>query len=421
MSFDVERIRTRFPALGVKDRGVDRIYFDNPAGTQVPTKVIRGMEDYLTRMNANHGGHFETSRASDALLSDAHAAMADFLNAESADEIVFGANMTTLTFAVSRSMGHWLNAGDEIVLTRMDHDANIMPWVMLAEERGATVRWLDFSTETYEFDLDRLGDLMSAQTRLVAFPYASNATGTINNVKVMTEIAHRAGALVFVDAVQYAPHGPIDVQELDCDFLVCSAYKFFGPHQGVLWGKRRHLSTLPAYKVRPADDLPPGKFETGTQCHEGQAGVLGALSYLSNIGSEMGHEFLEESPGSNQRARELYCAMRAIQAYETKLSARIVTGLLDLPGIKIHGITGSDAISRRVPTFAFTLEAKSPSEIARKLAEENIFVWDGHYYAMEVVRRLGLEDSGGMVRVGAVHYNTIAEIDRLVTVLRTLV
>ncbi|UCF63477.1 MAG: aminotransferase class V-fold PLP-dependent enzyme, partial [bacterium] len=276
MPLNIEAIRNHFPALSIQDEGKFRIYLDNPGGTQVPEQVVRYMNQYLIETNANHEGHFITSRESDLVLEKAHQAMADFLNASSETEIIFGPNMTTLTFAISRSLAHWFKAGDEIVLTRMDHDANVMPWSLMAQDLGMTVKWLDFNRETYRYDLDDLQQVMSGRTRMIAVNYASNAIGTINDIRKICEIAHAYDAQVYVDAVQYVPHAPTDVQELGCDFLVCSAYKFFGPHQGILWGKLDLLEKLPAYKVRPANDKPPGKFETGTQCHEGQAGTLGA-------------------------------------------------------------------------------------------------------------------------------------------------
>lgn len=414
MPLDIPMIRAQFPALSLQDDGRPRIYLDNPAGTQVPRQVIDRTSGYLINCNANHGGHFRTSVESDEILAEAHRAMADFLNAPSADEIIFGPNMTTLTFAISRSIGHWLKPGDQVILTRMDHDANVNPWRMLAADLGLDIKWLSFDRETYRYDLNELEGLLSNKVKLAAVCYASNAIGTINDVKTITEMAHAAGALVYVDAVQYVPHSPTDVQALGCDFLVCSVYKFFGGHQGVLWGKGELLEKLPAYKVRPADDHLPGKFETGTQSHEGQAGALGALEYLAWIGETMAQDYLPRFAHLEDRGKYLHAAMAAIKGYEKNLSARLIGGLQEIPGVKVYGITKMEQLDGRVPTVSFTHEKFSPQQISRRLAEENIFVWDGHYYAVEVIGHLGLGDKGGMVRVGAVHYNTVEEIDTLV-------
>jgi cysteine desulfurase family protein (TIGR01976 family) len=325
--------------------------------------------------------------------------------------------MTTLTYAISRSLAFWFNPGDEIILSRMDHDANVYPWMQMAKDRRLEIKWLSFDRETYRFNLEELENLLSKKTRLVAVNYASNAIGTINDVKKISQMAHAAGALVYVDAVQYVPHGPTDIQEIDCDFLVCSVYKFFGGHQGVLWGREEVLKKLPAYRVRPAGDVLPGRFETGTQSHEGQAATLGALEYLSWVGETLGQEYAHQYPHFSGRKKMLHCAMSAIKAYEKHLSARLISGLQAIPGIKIHGITEPQQLDHRVPTVSFTREGISPQRISRVLAEKNIFVWHGHYYAVEVVNFLGLSESGGMLRVGAAHYNTAAEIDRLIEVI----
>jgi cysteine desulfurase family protein (TIGR01976 family) len=392
MPLDIEQIRVLFPALSLADAGKPRIYLDNPAGTQVPRQCIERTSHYLIHSNANHGGYFRTSLLSDEILAEAHLAMADFLNAPSPDEIIFGPNMTTLTFAVSRSLGRWLRPGDRIVLTRMDHDANVNPWRQLAADMGLEVKWLNFNRETYRYDPEELETLLTPKVKLVAVNYASNAIGTINDIKKISEMAHSAGALVYVDAVQYVPHSPTDVQVLGCDFLVCSVYKFFGGHQGVLWGKLDLLEKLPAYKVRPADDSPPGKFETGQEYHSRYSHFEGRRKYL-------------------------HAAMAVIKDYEKTLGARLIEGLQEIPGVKIHGITDLNQLDDRVPTVSFTRDGFHPADIARRLAEENIFVWDGHYYAVEVIDHLGLSDKGGMVRVGAVHYNTVEEIDKLLKVI----
>lgn len=407
---DVELVRAQFPALAS-----GAVFFDNPGGTQVARQVVERMTHYLTHTNANHGGAFRTSVESDAVLHAAHAAMADFLGAASPDEIVFGPNMTTLTFILSRALGRWLGPGDEIVVTRLDHDANIAPWLLLAEDRGAAVKWVDLRPEDCTLDMSDFESQISDKTKIVACGYASNAVGTINDVQSVVHMAHAAGALCFVDAVQYAPHGPVDVRALDCDFLACSAYKFFGPHMGLLYGKYDLLDRLTAYKVRPAENKPPHKFETGTQNHEGMAGVLGAIEYF---------EWLAQSqiPNSKSQTRRerLVEAMTTLADYERELGAYLIESLRRINGLKIWGITEAAHLRRRVPTVSFTLEGWPPRQIAERLARENVYVWDGNYYALAVMERLGLQEKGGMLRVGLAHYNTRKEIDQLVGVLQTL-
>ena len=420
MTLNIKSIREQFPALALKDEGKARIYLDNPGGTQVPRHVLERMEHYLIHTNSNHGGPFRTSVESDKVLEDAHQGMADLLNAKSADEIVFGANMTSLTFAVSRSIGRLLKRGDAILLTRMDHDGNVGPWLHLVEDLGLEVKWLNFNLETYEYDLDEAQSIFkNNNVKLAAINYASNCLGTINNVKALTEMAHQSETLVFVDAVQYVPHGPTDVQDIGCDFLACSPYKFFGPHQGVLWGKAEMLEKLEAYKVRPADNTSPGKFETGTQLHEGQAGTLGVLEYLEWLGETMGAEYNANFAKFSGRRKKLHAAMLAIQSYEQTLSSKLIEGLQNLAGVDIKGISAGKDLARRVPTVSFTVENQNPEEISNKLAAENIFVWHGHNYALEAIRLMGLEESGGVVRIGPVHYNTLEEIDRTLEVLKT--
>jgi cysteine desulfurase family protein (TIGR01976 family) len=409
MKLDPQQIRAQFPALAT-----EAVYLDNPGGTQVPRRVLNRMVDYLERMNANLGGAFPTSRASDALIEETRRAVADFLNAAGPEELVFGPNMTSLTFNLSRSIAHELEAGDEILVTRLDHDANITPWTTIAEELDCRVRWVDFDVEDCTLRLDHFEALLSERTRLMAVGYASNAVGTINPIAHIVERAHEAGALCFVDAVQYAPHGPIDVQALDCDFLVISAYKFFGPHIAALYGKRRHLERLKAYRVRPAPSDPPGKFETGTGNHEGIAGLLGALEYLESIGKAYGADHFAAYEGQfTDRKLSLKAALAAVQAYEQELTRILIERLESIPGLTIWGITDPTELGRRVPTVSFTLEGQTPRRVARALGEAGVYVWDGNYYALAVTERLGLEDKGGMVRVGLVHYNTHAEIERL--------
>lgn len=366
------------------------------------------MNDCLIRANANVGGRFATSRAADALIASARAAMADFVNASRPEEIVFGQNMTSLTFQVARSLARKFAPGDEIVLTRMEHDANVSPWLLMARDRGLTVKWLDFNPSTYEFEPGALADLLTGRTRFVALNHASNILGTVNDVAAMTALAKEAGALVYIDSVQYAPHLPIDVQAIGCDFLVCSSYKFFGPHQGILWGRESVLNELDAYKVRPALDIAPDKYETGTQSHEGLAGVAATVDYFAALGASLRGDLA----GAGRR-ENLLAAMDALFTYEVELTEQLIDGLLQLPGVKVHGITAREGMHRRVPTVSFTSPRRAPAEIVQHLAQHNIFAWDGHNYALEPASRLGLIDGGGVVRLGLAHYNTRAEVDQV--------
>ena len=413
MTLDLEAIRSQFPALNENDDGVARIYLDNPAGTQVPQRVVDAMSRCMLHASANMGGYFRTSLAVGEIVADAQNAMADFLNAPSADEIIFGQNMTSLTFHVSRSIGRYLAAGDEIILSRMDHDANVGPWMQLARDYGLTIRWLPFDTRTFEFDLRDLERLLNERTRLVCVCAASNLTGTVNDVQSICRMARDAGAWTYIDAVQSAPHMLNDVQAFGCDFLVCSPYKFFGPHQGTLWGRREVLESLEPYKLRPAPDSIPWSFSPGTASHEGMAGTAAAVDYFAWIGETM-------AGGSGDRRQKVRVGMAAIADYEQALARYLVEGLQSLPGVTIHGITADEAMSRRGPTVAFTHERRAPDDIARALAAANIFAWSGHNYAVEVVKSLGIHESGGAVRVGPVHYNTIAELDRLFDVLESV-
>jgi cysteine desulfurase family protein (TIGR01976 family) len=417
---DLSSVRDQFPSLRQTDsQGRPFVYFDGPGGTQVPRRVIDAMADYLTRANANTHGLYETSRRTDQMVTQARGAMADFLNAPSPDEVVFGPNMTTLTFNVSRAIGRTFKPGDEVVVTRLDHDANVSPWMALAE-RGAIVRQADFDPTDCTLDTEDVRQVINERTRLVAVGYASNAVGTVNDVRTIGEWAHAVGAWLYVDAVHYAPHGPIDVQDIGCDFLACSVYKFFGPHMGVLWGRHELLERLAAYKVRPADNQPPDKFEMGTKNHEGMAGSMAAVEYLAELGARFGAPFVGRYPQFQGRRRDLKTAMAAIRAYERPLFERLMSGLLAIPGLTVYGITNPARFDQRVPTVAFRLKGHSPQQIAERLGDEGIFVWDGNYYAPSVTERLGVEDSGGMVRVGIAHYNTAQEVDRLLDVLRRL-
>ena len=423
-TLDLSPVREQFPALQETDeQGRPYVYFDGPGGTQVPQTVIDAMADYFRLANANHGGLFITSRRNDETIEQARVAMADFLNAPTPEEIMFGANMTTLTFTLSRAIGRVLEPGDEIIVTRMDHDANIAPWVAL-EEKGVVIKWADFGVTSFRLDLDHLGSLITDRTKLVAVGYASNAIGTINPVKHIADMAHGVGAWLWVDAVHYAPHRPIDVQEVCCDFLVCSAYKFFGPHVGVLWGRLELLELLSAYKVRPADSNPPGKFETGTLNHEGIAGVTASINYLAGVGRGYGNELDLKAAGIRViyegRRKELKLAMNTIVAYERPLFAYMLEEVQKTPGITVYGITNPEEFTERCPTLAFTRKGFTPQAIAAYLGNHGIFVWDGNYYAVSVTERLGLEGSGGMVRVGLAHYNTREEVDRMLGALREM-
>jgi cysteine desulfurase family protein (TIGR01976 family) len=410
MTLDLSAIRSQFPSLDRPD-----IFLDNPGGTQIARQSLDRIQRYLIECNANHGGAFATSIASDAVLEEAHQAMADFYNATSAAEIIFGNNMTTLTLYISRSISREWKAGDEIVVTRLDHDANVTPWVLAAQDRGVKVNWVDFDVEDGTLNLDDLQKALESKPRLLAVGYASNGLGTINPVDKIVKMAHEAGTMVYIDAVQYAPHGPIDVQKLDCDFLVTSSYKFFGSHSGILYGKREQLEKLFAYKVRPATNELPGKFETGTQNHEGIAGVLGAIEYFEWVGKTFGDGHQQQLREAHYQGRrlELKKAMLAIHAYELELSRALLSALEAVPGLRLYGLTDPQRLEDRVATFSFRLKDLHPRSVAEQLADQGIYVWDGNYYALNIAERLGVEGSGGMVRVGAAHYNTLAEVDRL--------
>ena len=400
-TLDIAAVRSQFPSLSLKDGGQPRVYFDNPAGTQVPQQVIDRTVACLTASNANLGGYFPTTVSAGALFDEAHQACADFYNARSTNEIVFGQNMTSLTFHFSRCLGKKFKPGDEIVLSRMDHDANISPWLLMADDLGLTIKWMEFDPGTYEFPDDALTKVLSPRTKLVALGMASNCTGTITDVKHFTGQAKQVGALVYVDAVQLAPHVAIDVQDLGIDVLVSSAYKWFGPHQGILWAREELLMETFAYKVRPAGDEPGHRFETGTLSHEGMAGTIGAIEYLEQFGT-----------GTTRRAR-IASAWGVLEGYERKLTQRLIEGLREFKGLTIRGITSANAVHRRVPTVSFTLEGHHPDALAKSFAADNIFVWSGHNYAIEPVGKMGLLEKGGVLRVGLAHYNTEAEVDAL--------
>jgi cysteine desulfurase family protein (TIGR01976 family) len=412
---DVAAVRDHFPSLARTIDGRTVAYLDGPGGTQVPSACIEGISAYLQSSNANLGGPFAASVESDALVADAHAATADFLGGVEADEVAFGPNMTTLTLAVSRALARDLEPGDEVVVSRLDHDANVAPWLAIAEDRGATVRWLEVRPDDCTLELDDLSRVITDRTRIVAVGLASNAVGTINDVARVARVAHEAGALLFVDAVHAAPHVPVRPRALGADLLACSPYKFFGPHLGVLYGRRELLERLSAYRVRPAGEKLPGKWETGTQPHELLAGLLGTYRYLESLGRAYGG-----AGRTAPRAEALGAALNTIGSYESQLIGPLLEGLASVPGIRIFGITEPGRFGERVPTVSFRLASATPGQVARHLAGRAISVWSGDYYAVELVRALGFAEDGGMVRVGLVHYNTRDEVDRLVAALHEL-
>ena len=411
-TLDLTSIRAQFPALAQTVNGHPAVFFDGPGGTQVPQRVIDAISDYLRRDNANSGGNYATSRRTDVVIEDARAAMADFFHCD-ADEVVFGQNMTALTFAFSRALGRDLEPGDEILVTRLDHDANVSPWLTMAEDRGVTVRWAEIHDEDCTLDMDDLASKINAKTKLVAVGYASNAVGTINPIKKIVQLAHKAGALAYVDAVHYTPHGLIDVADLDCDFLVCSTYKFFGPHMGVLFGKREHLKRLRPYKVRPLTETIPFRWEWGTLNHECIAGITACVEYIAEIG--------RRARDVSSRRSAIEGAYEAIHQHERALVDRAMAGLRRIPGLKIYGITDPARFDERCSTLAIRIEGHTPRELATKLGERGFFAWDGNYYAVNLTERLGVEKSGGFLRIGLVHYNTLEEVDRLVAAMREIV
>ena len=388
------------------------VFLDGPGGTQVPQRVIDAISDYLRHNNANTGGAYATSRNTDAMIASARTAMADFLGC-AANEIVFGPNMTTLTYAMSRSIGRELGAGDEIVLTHLDHDANISPWRAL-EERGVTIQMADIHEEDCTLDMDDLSRKITDRTKLVAVGYASNAVGNINDVKEIVRLAHDCGALAYVDAVHYAPHGPIDAHALDCDFLVCSTYKFFGPHMGVLFGKREHLQRLEPYKIRANTNAIPNRWEWGTLNHECIAGIAACVDYLADLGRHV-------SPSVSSRRAAVLAAYEAIRRHENELMTALIRGLLEIPGLKLYGIRDPKRFDQRCPTIAVRIRGVTPLELAKRLGERGIFTWDGNYYALNLTERLDVEKDGGFLRIGIAHYNTAEEIERLLIALKQIV
>lgn len=401
-ALDVAAIRSRFPALERMENGRPVAYLDGPGGTQTPERVIAAMSGVLERGVSNLGGGFGSSDDAASITDEARAAMARFFNATS-DEIVFGQNMTTLTFAMSRALARVWDSGDSIVLTSLDHDANFTPWEMAADDSGVYTRVAEFDPATGQLDPEAVIHQIDETTRLVAVGLASNALGTVVDVAPIAAAAHEVGAKVYVDAVHAGPHLPIDVQALDCDFLAASAYKFFGPHTGILYGKSEHLAALAAYKVRPAPSDPPGKWETGTQSFESMAGVTAAVDHVASLGGGQGRERIES-------------AFAAIAEHEQALGARFLDGIEPMPHVSLYG--PPEMSRHRVSTFALGVAGMHPDAVAARLADQGVYVWSGHYYAVNVMDRLGLED--GLVRVGLCHYNTAEEVDRALEVLAGL-
>jgi len=427
-ALDLAYVRAQFPSLAQTINGHPVAFLDGPGGTQVPQRVIDAVSDYLRHDNANTGGAYATSRHTDAMIAEARSAMADFLHC-GADEVAFGPNMTTLTYAMSRAIGRDLKPGDEIVVTRLDHDANVSPWLQMAEDRGVTVRWAEIHDEDCTLDMADLASKITAKTKLVAVGYASNAVGTINPVKEIVQLAHKAGALAYIDAVHYSPHGLIDVAALDCDFLVCSTYKFFGPHMGVLFGKREHLKRIRPYKVRPNTNAIPNCWEWGTMQHESIAGITACVEYLADLGRHLGtcsggrpaRPSSEARPSPLTRRAALEAAYEAIHEHERALLEGTMAGLRKIPGLKIYGITDPARFHERCGTLALRIPGHTPLELATKLGERGFFTWDGNYYALNLTEHLDVEKSGGFLRIGLVHYNTADEVDRLLAALREIV
>ena len=412
-ALDLNYVRSQFPSLSQTVNGHPAAFLDGPGGTQVPQRVIDAISAYLSHDNANTGGAYATSRNTDAMIARARAAMGDFLNC-GADEVAFGPNMTTLTFAISRAIGRELKPGDEIVVTRLDHDANVSPWTSMAEDRGVTVRWAEIHDADCTLDMSDLASKINAKTKLVAVGYASNAVGTINPEEEVVRLAHKVGALCYVDAVHYGPHGLIDVAALDCDFLACSTYKFFGPHMGVLYGKREHLKKFRPYKVRPNTNAIPNCWEWGTLNHECIAGIEACVEYVADLGRR-------SHPEVSTRRAAIEAAYATIHEHERGLLEKMMDGLKAIPGLKLYGITDPARFSERCTTFAVRVDGHAPLELATKLGDRGFFTWDGNYYALNLTEHLDVEKSGGFLRIGLVHYNTVDEVESLLAALRQIV
>ena len=406
-ALDVDAVRRRFPALSREVAGRPAAYLDGPGGTQVPDSVVEAMAASLRDANANVGGAFATSAEAEAQVERTRAAAADFVGGESG-EIVLGANMTSLNFSLSRAAARECRPGDEVLTTTLDHDANISPWLLAARDFGLRVRRVGVRPDL-TLDLADLEAQLTERTRVVAYTLASNAVGTVTDAARVAELAHAAGALAWVDGVHFAAHRRIDVGRLGCDVLLCSPYKFFGPHAGLAWARRPLLEGWPADRVRPAAESPPGhRFETGTAAHEALAGVEAAVDYLASLGE------------GTQRGERLTSAYERIGAHEGELGRRLLDGLEALPGVTVHGIADAARMDERVPTVALTAEGMPPRALAEGLGEEGIFAWDGNYYALALMEHLGLEGRGGALRLGLVHYTTRDEVDRVLEALSRL-
>ncbi|UTW55906.1 cysteine desulfurase-like protein [Kordiimonas sp. SCSIO 12610] len=412
MKYDINKVRAEFPALKRTWNDIPIAFLDNPAGTQVPNRVLKLMNAALVDYNANLGGFFKTSQDAEALVIDAHKIAAEFVNAYDFREIFFGQNMTTLTFMMTRSLAHTLKAGDEIVLTRMDHEGNVAPWLLLAEEKNLTIKWIDLNPDTYELDLSNLDTVITEKTKIVAVNYASNITGSITDVKQVVTAAKAVGAITYIDAVQYAPHGIIDVQDIGCDMLVCSSYKFYGPHQGIMWARKSLLEKLKAYKVRVSSDELPEKFVTGTESREALAGIIGALEHFEWVGSAFGGDLQAALSGRNELQSDIQAGVRKMTQHDMTLADQLISGVKSIKGTKIIGIDDKNSFSRRVSTVSFIHDKHHPDDVAKYMAKRGISIWSGHNYALEPIKRLGLLDKGGVIRVGPTHYNTAGEIDR---------
>jgi len=411
---DLDWIRSQFPGLSHRQQERPVAFFDGPAGSQVPSRVGDAVRHYLLHTNSQHGGLFEISRTSDAILDAGHEAVAHFLGSPDPGTIAFGANMTTLTFAVSRALARTWLPGDEIIVTRLDHEGNVGPWKQAAIDAGVIVREIPVRLCDGTLDLRDFHATLSPRTRLVAVGLASNITGTLNPVAEIVAAAHSVGALAYLDAVHYAPHAPLDVTALDADFLVCSAYKFFGPHLGILYGRRNLLESLAPYKLRVATNALPGRWMTGTACHEAIAGVLACLDYLT----ELGHR-VQPGLSAHDRRSALVAALQTIQNYEQELSLRMLAGLARLPRFRVWGITDPSRVAERVPTFSLTHDSLTPAQLALRLAEAGCYAWAGNHYALGFSEAADLEPHGTL-RIGLLHYNTAAEVDRVLAELANL-
>ena len=408
MSLDVNYIRDKFPSLQVEANGYKPGFFDGPGGTQAPQSVMEAMNDYLIKANANKHGPFETSKRTDEIIFDARKAMADFLGCNW-NEIAFAENTTTNIYKLAAALRRQLSKGDEILITEMDHEANRGPWLAL-EETGINVKEVKFDTETCTLDLEDYKSKLSDKTKVVAFVYASNATGTINPVNEMITMAKEVNAITVVDAVHYALHGPIDVKEIDVDFLLCSVYKFFGPHLGVIYGKKNVFEELNPLRLRPQGDKVPEKFETGTKNHEGIAGTIATIDFIADLGDKFGEPVSERYKDASERRKNIISAMNAIDDYERPLTKKIIDGISMIDGINIYRPPSDTPCTS---TISFDIEGKNSNDVAEKLNDKGLFVWAGDFYATRLVERLGLHHKGGLVRIGLAPYNTEKEVKRL--------